>query len=117
MLALGGCGTALFYPANHTAMISSVPREHRGVASGAIYMIFGLGDTLGIALGRFLMTALFRFHTGLSEASPTTANPTVFVAAMNTTFLVIAILNLIAVVCSLARGKHPAALPIPSKGN
>jgi len=117
MLALGGCGTALFYPANHTAMISSVPREHRGVASGAIYMIFGLGDTLGIALGRFLMTALFRFHTGLSEASPTTANPTVFVAAMNTTFLVIAILNLIAVVCSLARGKNPAALPIPSKGN
>lgn len=108
MLALAGFGSALFYPANSSAMLSSVPQGHRGVASGAIYMIFGLGNMLGISLGSFLMTALFRFHTGLSQASPTTADPTAFVAAMNTTFLATAVLSLIAGICSLARGKNPA---------
>ena len=31
---LGGLGTALLFPPNHTALISSVPFEHRGVAAG-----------------------------------------------------------------------------------
>lgn len=105
MLALGGLGTAFFYPPNHTAMISSVPQEHRGVASGALYMMFGLGNILGITLGSFLMTSSFRFHSGFSAAAPTTANPTAFVAALNTTFLAGVAFSLIAAVCSLLRGK------------
>lgn len=109
MLALGGCGSALFYPPNHTAMISAAPQAYRGVASGAIYMTFGLGDMLGISLGRFLMTELFRFHTGLPHASPTTSDPTAFVASMNTTFHAVAVLSLIAVGCSIARGKNPGS--------
>jgi len=106
MLALGGIGTGFFYPPNHTAMISSVPQKHRGVASGALYMMFGLGNILGITLGGFLMTASFRFHTGLSEALPTTADPSAFVAALNTTFLAAAGFSMVAMFFSLSRGKR-----------
>jgi MFS family permease len=42
VLALWGLATALFFTSNHTAMITSVPDEHRGVATGAIYVMFGL---------------------------------------------------------------------------
>ena len=104
MLALGGLGTGFFYPPNHTAMISSVPQEYRGVASGSLYMMFGLGNILGITLGSFLMTASFRFHSGLPEASATTAEPAAFVAALNTTFLAAVAFSLIAAFCSLSRG-------------
>src|SRR4029453_5585360 len=34
VLALWGLATALFFTSNHTAMISSVPAQHRGVATG-----------------------------------------------------------------------------------
>ncbi|TAK08603.1 MFS transporter [bacterium] len=102
MLALGGLGTGFFYPPNHTAMISSVPQEYRGVASGSLYMMFGLGNILGITLGSFLMTASFRFHSGLPEA--TAAEPAAFVAALNTTFLAAVAFSLIAAFCSLSRG-------------
>ena len=104
MLALGGLGTGFFYPPNHTAMISSVPQEHRGVASGSLYMMFGLGNILGITLGSFFMTASFRFHSGLPGASATTAEPSAFVAALNTTFLAAVAFSLIAAFCSLSSG-------------
>ena len=43
VLGLWGLATALFFTSNHTAMITSVPTQHRGVATGAIYVMFGLG--------------------------------------------------------------------------
>ncbi len=38
-------------------MITSVPSQHRGVATGAIYVMFGLGTTFGVSLGTMLLTA------------------------------------------------------------
>ena len=104
MIALGGLASALFFPPNHTAMIGSVPAEHRGVATGSIYTMFGLGNIFGITLGSFLMTAAFRFHTGLSTATPSTADPTTFIAALNATFLVVVGIALGGVILSLMRG-------------
>ncbi|MFQ5538961.1 MAG: MFS transporter [Candidatus Binatia bacterium] len=106
MIALGGLASALFYPSNHSAMIGSVPAEHRGIAAGTIYMMFGLGNTFGITLGSFLMTAAFRFHTGLSTATPTTENPAAFVASLNTTFLLVVGIAVLGMVLSLMRGKE-----------
>ncbi|MFQ5541335.1 MAG: MFS transporter, partial [Candidatus Binatia bacterium] len=104
ILALGGLGNALFFPPNHAAMIGSVPTEHRGVATGSVYMAFGLGNIFGITLGRFLMTAAFRFHIGLSATILTTEHPTAFVAALNTTFIVVVGICLVSVILSLMRG-------------
>ncbi|MEK7228705.1 MAG: hypothetical protein AAB154_01545, partial [Candidatus Binatota bacterium] len=51
-------------------------------------------------------TSSFRFHTGLSEALPTTADPGAFVAALNTTFLAAAGFSVVAMFFSLSRGKR-----------
>jgi MFS family permease len=105
VLALWGLATALFYPPNHAAMIGSVPAQHRGVATGAVYVMFGLGSTFGISMGTLLLTAAFRYYSGDALATPTPANPAVFVRAMNFTFFVAGIMGLMAMACSAMRGK------------
>ena len=104
VLALWGLATALFYPPNHAAMIGSVPAQHRGVATGAVYVMFGLGSTFGISMGTLLLTAAFRYYSGDASAIATPANPAVFVSAMNFTFFVAAIMGLVAMSCSAMRG-------------
>ena len=104
VLAVGGLGTALFFPANHTALISSVPPEHRGVATGTLYTMFGLGNVLGVTVGNFLMTVAFRAHSGIADALPEAEDAAHFVPALQDTFLAAAGIALVAVVCSVLRG-------------
>ncbi|MEX0806011.1 MAG: MFS transporter [Candidatus Binatia bacterium] len=108
-LALWGLATALFFTANHTAMITSVPTQHRGVATGAIYVMFGLGTTFGVSLGTLLLTAAFRYYSDDPTATPTPANAAVFVQAMNFSFFTGGIMALVAILCSAMRGKGAAA--------
>ena len=105
VLALWGLATALFYPPNHAAMIGSVPAQHRGVATGAVYVMFGLGSTFGISIGTLLLTAAFRYYSRDPLATPTPAQPALFVSAMNFTFLVAGIMGLVAMLCSAMRVK------------
>jgi EmrB/QacA subfamily drug resistance transporter len=105
VLALWGLATALFFTSNHTAMITAVPTEHRGVATGAIYVTFGLGTTFGVSLGTLLLTAAFRYYSGDPTATPTPANADVFVRAMNFSFFTGGIMALVAMLCSAMRGK------------
>ena len=104
VLALGGLGTALFFPPNHTALISSVPFEHRGVATGTLYTMFGLGNVFGVTVGNFLMTLTFRIHSGNPNALPTAADQAHFVLALQDTFLVTTGIAVAAVLCSVLRG-------------
>ena len=106
VLALWGLATALFFTANHTAMIGSVPAQHRGVATGAIYVVFGLGSTFGISLGTLLLTAAFRFYSGDPTATPSPSNPAVFVQAMNFSFVTGGCMALAAMLCSAMRGRR-----------
>jgi EmrB/QacA subfamily drug resistance transporter len=108
VLALWGLATALFFTSNHTAMINSVPDQHRGVATGAIYVVFGLGTTFGVSLGTLLLTAAFRYYSGDPVATPTPSNPTIFVKAMNFSFVTGAFMALAAMFCSAMRGKRAA---------
>jgi EmrB/QacA subfamily drug resistance transporter len=109
VLALWGLATALFFPPNHTAMISSVPGQHRGVATGAIYVMFGLGSTFGISLGTLLLTAAFRYYSGDATATPTPAHPEMFVRAMNFSFFTGGLMALVAMMCSAMRGESRKA--------
>ena len=105
VLALWGLATAMFFTANHTAMISSVPDQHRGVATGAIYVIFGLGTTFGVSLGTLLLTAAFRYYSGDPTATPTPEKSAVFVQAMNFSFVLGGLMALAAMFCSALRGQ------------
>ncbi len=109
VLALGGLGSALFFPPNHTALIASVPLEHRGVATGTLYTMFGLGNVFGITVGNFLMTLAFRLHSGDPDALPAAADRAHFVLALQDTFLVTTGIALAAVACSLLRGSRSTA--------
>ncbi len=106
VLALWGLAMALFYPPNHTAMISSVPDQHRGVATGAIYVMFGLGTTFGVSLSTFLLTAAFRYYSGDATATPTAANAVAFVKSMNFSFFMSGIMGFMAMLCSAMRGQQ-----------
>ena len=88
VLALWGLATALFFTSNHTAMISSVPDQHRGVATGAIYVIFGLGTTFGVSLGTLLLTAAFRYLQRRSDGDADADESRLFVQSMNFSFVI-----------------------------
>jgi EmrB/QacA subfamily drug resistance transporter len=104
LIILSAITNGVFNPANSTAMIGMMPKEHRGFASSMNHVTFGVGNVLGIALGGFVMAIAFEHFTGLAEVSPTTDNPAGFVGAINTTFLAATVLSLGAVAASVARG-------------
>ena len=107
VLALWGLATAMFFPPNHTAMIASVPVQHRGVATGAIYVMFGLGSTIGVSLGTVLLTAAFRYYSGDATATPDAGEARQFLySAMNFSFFMGGMMALVAMTFSALRGKQ-----------
>jgi EmrB/QacA subfamily drug resistance transporter len=105
LLALTGLGQGFFNTANQTALITSVPRDYRGFATGMVQMVFGLGALLGTALGTALLTVTFRYASGLPDATPTAQDPASFVFAMTATYAVCLGLTVVAFVTSLMRGR------------
>ncbi len=85
------------------AMIAMMPAEHRGFASAVNHVTFGFGNVLGIALSSLLMSVAFEHHTGIAGTALTTANPSGFVAALNTTFIIAAGWSSVGVATSLYR--------------
>jgi EmrB/QacA subfamily drug resistance transporter len=104
LIVVGAITNGIFNPANSTAMISMMPKEHRGFASAVNHVTFGLGNVLGVALGGLCMSLAFEHYTGVSAADLTTQNPRGFVAALNTTFLAAIVLSVIALFTSAMRG-------------
>ena len=105
MMALVGLGSAFFNTPNQTAIMTSVPREHRGLATGMINTIFGLGNMLGISLTGMLLALAFQHYSGSPGATPSAENPLAFVASINVTCLVALGLGLVAVCTSFMRGR------------
>ena len=105
VLAFQGVGQGFYNTPNQTAILGSVPREHRGFATGLVQMVFGLGSLLGISLGGALLTVSFRYYSGIPDATPAPDAPGPFVAAMTTTYAVCFVLTGLALVMSLLRGR------------
>ncbi len=108
LIILSAITNGIFNPANSTAMIAMMPKEHRGFASAVNHFTFGLGNVMGIALGGLSMSLAFEYYTGIKSASLTAQDPQGFVAALNITFLFAAALSVVAMAASAARGgKRP----------
>ena len=87
LLALAGIGSTVFNTPSQAVMISSLPKEHWGIAIGVINGIFGLGQMLGISLSGIFLTLAFRFYSGDPGTIPNPGDTHVFVASMNVTYL------------------------------
>jgi MFS family permease len=86
LLALTGVGSAFFNTPSQAIMVSSLPKEHWGIAIGIINGIFGLGHMLGISLSGIFLTLGFRFYSGDPGTTPNPGDAQAFVAAMNVTY-------------------------------
>jgi EmrB/QacA subfamily drug resistance transporter len=111
LIIVGAITNGIFNPANSLAMIGMMPAEHRGFASAMNHVAFGLGNVLGVAFSSLLMSIAFEHHTGMAETALTTANPSGFVAALNTTFLVAAAWSFVALASSLIGGGPKTPTP------
>jgi MFS family permease len=101
LLALTGIGSAFFNTPSQAAMISSLPKEHWGIAIGIINGIFGLGHMLGISLSGIFLTLAFRYYSGLPGTTPNPGDTQVFVASMNVTYLVALGIGLVPLLTSI----------------
>jgi MFS family permease len=111
LMVLVGVGTGFFNTANQTALISSVPREYRGFATGMVQMVFGLGSLVGTSLGSVLLTVMFRYAAGDPSATPTAQDPASFVFAMRAAYGVCLALTVLALATSVMRGSAKIGTP------
>ena len=104
LVVVGAITNGVFNPANSTAMIAMMPKEHRGFASAINHVTFGFGSVFGVALGGLCMSLAFEQYTGVKTTSLTTENAQGFVAALNLTFVAAIVLTLVAIATSAMRG-------------
>jgi MFS family permease len=109
LIIVGAATNGIFNPANSTAMIGMMAKEHRGFASAINHVTFGFGNVFGVALGGLCMSLAFEHYTGVKTASLTTEHPGGFVAALNITFVAATILTTIALFTSALRGDEKTA--------
>jgi MFS family permease len=105
LLALTGIGSAFFNTPSQAVMISSLPKEHWGIAIGIINGIFGLGHMLGISLTGIFLTLAFRYYSGIPGTTPNPGDTEVFVASMNVTYLFALGISLVPLLTSIKMKK------------
>ncbi len=99
VVMLLGAGFALFSSPNTNAVMSSVDRRMYGVAAATLGTVRQVGMTLSMAL----VTVVLTLHLGRAPVTPAVAGP--LVAAMRVAFAIFALLCLLGVPASLARGR------------
>ncbi len=109
LIIVGAATNGIFNPANSTAMIGMMAKEHRGFASAINHVTFGFGNVFGVALGGLCMSLAFEHYTGVKTANLTTEHPGGFVAALNITFVAAVMITTIALFTSALRGDGKTA--------
>jgi EmrB/QacA subfamily drug resistance transporter len=108
-LTLVGLGHALFSSPNTNSIMSSVPREEIGLASGTLGTVRSAAQSIGVAiLGGVVASSMpaGAFET-LSEGGSVASGgiAQLFIMGMHEAFLIAALLSAIGVISSLVRGK------------
>jgi EmrB/QacA subfamily drug resistance transporter len=116
-LLIGGVGIGLFASPNMSSIMGSVPIQRRSVASAVRAIFFNLGYTLSLNLAILVMTLdlpFSRITQIISSLNPTAlsvAEKAGFATAINHVYLVMAVVNTIAIAPSLLRGKRKSQGP------
>jgi len=109
-LVLGGVGAGLFISPNMSSVMGSVPPHRRGVASGFRATFFNVGFVLSfniviLVLTLFLPYALItQIISSQGVLSTISTDALRFSRALDDVFLVLAVINTVAIVPSLLRG-------------
>ncbi len=106
-MALAGAGSGMFQSPNNSAVMGSVPAEHRGSASGTLATMRNIGMVLGVALSG----AIFNAGTSRAAAALRSAASSAPVAAgaaatsgLHLTFLAASLAAVAALCASLVKG-------------
>lgn len=91
-----GLGAALFGAPNNSAIMGSVRPAFHGIASSILALSRNLGQALSMSLVTIIMTNTLASYAAYSEG---------ILAAVHTSFILLAILCFLAIAASLARGK------------
>ncbi len=111
-LVIGGAGLGLFASPNMSSVMGSVPAERRAVASALRGTFFNIGYTISVNLSILVMTfslplsTITQIISALTPTSLTLSERTAFTAAINHVYFVMAVINLVAIVPNLLRGKR-----------
>jgi MFS family permease len=101
MLAMMGCGFALFSSPNSNAIMSSVEKRYLGIASGLVGTMRMVGQMMSMGIAMMLIS----LYIGKQAISSITAPG--LMTAMKTGFIIFSILSVLGVFASLARNKRP----------
>ncbi|HVP23895.1 MAG TPA: MFS transporter [Conexivisphaerales archaeon] len=118
-MALMGAGIGLFASPNISSIMGSVPPGRRGIASAFRATFFNVGFTISLNLSILIMSSIVPYSvvsTLISSANPasiTALDRSLFSAALDRTYLWMAVVNTLAILPSLLRGKRPDHAPSP----
>lgn len=116
-LAIGGAGNGLFASPNMSSIMGSVPVQRRSVASALRATFFNVGYTLSLNFAILVMALslpLSRVTQIISAINPTAlpiAERAAFASAIDHVYLAMAVINTIAILPSLLRGKRKSSEP------
>ncbi len=107
-LALAGLGIGLFRSPNASSVMGSVPADRRGIASGVRSTILNTSAVLSVPIAITIMVAVLPYNELATIANATTLGSLdevqLLLQAISRTFLVLAVINGLAVVASILRG-------------
>ena len=116
-LAISGVGNGLFVSPNFSSIMGSVPAQLRGVASGLRATFFNVGFTISFNIV-LLVLSFFVPYSLITSIIASTAGATVNVAdkalfssGLDKVYDVLALINTVAIIPSLLRGKRVEAQP------
>jgi MFS family permease len=113
-MAIMGAGIGLFSSPNISSIMGSVPPQRRGIASAFRATFFNIGFTISLNLAILIMATIIPYTVVSSLIS--SVNPVgisaldrdLFSAALDRTYLWMAVVNTVAILPSLLRGKRTA---------
>ncbi len=106
-LSLAGLGTALYISPNNTAIMSCIPLQRRGTASGAVATARNLGMVVGVALaGLIFSTSFANLTNGASLENYLAQMEPYFMISFKKTMAMGAIISALGLFITWARGKE-----------
>jgi hypothetical protein len=125
-IILFGIGSGLFNSPNTSSIMSAVPPERRGIASGTTSTVWNVGYMMSLNVAIIIMTTVVPFSVISATISSTAAqtstfNRTLFIEGLQRAYLVLGALDFVAIIPSFMRGDWRKAvdgdIPLPLHDN